>query len=92
MHTRAGTSLLRRLNERVYGEWRRTVAAVIRDGQDRGQFRDGDAVMLANSLIAMIDGLAIQVLLRSRSMTVDRMRAVCDAALADLEQVLPAHS
>jgi AcrR family transcriptional regulator len=83
---------LQELNERVYGEWRRIMAAVIRDGQDRGQFRDGDAVMLANSLIAMIDGLAIQVLLRSRSMTVDRMRAVCDAALADLEQVLPAHS
>lgn len=76
---------LQELNERVYGEWRRVIAGVIRDGQARGYFRAGDAVVLANGLIGMIDGLAMQVLLRSRSMTVARMRAVCDAALAGLE-------
>jgi len=77
---------LQELNERVYGEWRRIMAGVIRDGQDQGHFRDGDAVVLANSLIGMIDGLAMQVLLRSRSMTTERMRAVCDAALEGLER------
>lgn len=72
---------LQELNERVYGEWRRTVAAIIRDGQDSGQFRDGDPVLLANGLVGLIDGLSLQVLMGSRSMTVDRMRAVTDAFL-----------
>jgi AcrR family transcriptional regulator len=69
---------LQELNERVYGEWRRTVAAIIRDGQDQGQFRDGDAVHIANGLVGMVDGLSLQVLMGSKSMTVERMRAVCE--------------
>ncbi len=72
---------LQELNERVYGEWRRTVAAIIRDGQDAGEFRGGDPVVFANGLIGMIDGLSLQVLLGSRSMTAQRMRAVCDQVL-----------
>lgn len=75
---------LQEVNERVYGEWRRIVAAIIRDGQDAGQFRAGDPVVMANALIGMIDGLSLQVLLRSRSMTVDRMRAVCEQVLDTL--------
>jgi AcrR family transcriptional regulator len=75
---------LQELNETVYGEWRRTVAAIIRDGQDAGVFRDGDAVLLANGLIGMIDGLSLQVLMGSRSMNVNRMRAVCHEVLAGL--------
>jgi hypothetical protein len=35
----------------------------------------------------MIDGLAIQVLLGSRSMTADRMRATC---MAFIDEMLPA--
>lgn len=77
---------LQDLNERVYGEWRRFVAAVIRDGQTLGLLREGDAVEYANRLIGMIDGLAIQVLVGSRSMTVERMSAVCEGFLAELEQ------
>lgn len=76
---------LQELNERVYGEWRRTVAAIIRDGQDRGDFGTGDPVLIANALIGMIDGLGLQVLLGSRSMTVERMRAVCDQFLRGLD-------
>ena len=78
---------LQELNERVYGEWRRIMAAIIRDGQDAGVFRDGDPVGQANALIGMIDGLALQVLLGSKSMTIERMRAVCDQALRSLELV-----
>lgn len=78
---------LQELNERVYGEWRRTMAAIIRDGQDRGHFVEGDAVALANGLVSMVDGLALQVLLGSHSMTVETMRDVCaravDLLLAD---------
>lgn len=75
---------LQELNEQVYGEWRRLVAGIVRDGQDVGLFRDEDPVLVANALIGMIDGLALQVLLGSRSMTLDRMRAVCDQMLRTL--------
>jgi AcrR family transcriptional regulator len=76
---------LQELNERVYGEWRRTVAAIIRDGQAAGHFREGDSVLLANGLIGMIDGLGLQVLLGSKSLTVARMRAACEEFLGTLE-------
>jgi hypothetical protein len=76
---------LQELNERVYGEWRRTVAGIVRDGQAAGQFRDGDPVLLANALAGMIDGLSLQVLLGSRSMTADRMRMVCDQIIELLD-------
>src|SRR3712207_2728916 len=75
---------LQELNEQVYGEWRRIVAGIIRDGQDAGLFRAEDPVLAANALIGMIDGLAFQVLLGSRSMTLDRMRAVCEQTLRTL--------
>ena len=72
---------LQELNERMYGEWRSTMAAIIRDGQACGHFIDADAVVLANGLISMVDGLAMQVLMGSRSMTLAHMRQVCSAAV-----------
>ena len=81
---------LQELNEQVYGEWRRLVAGIIRDGQDAGLFRDEDPVLVANALIGMIDGLALQVLLGSRSMTLDRMRAVCEQTLRTFTLPAPA--
>jgi AcrR family transcriptional regulator len=75
---------LQQLNEDFYGQWRRLVAGIIRDGQDAGVIRDGSAVELANMVIAMIDGLAIQVLLGSRSMTAERMRATCMAFIDEM--------
>lgn len=72
---------LRELNENVYGEWRRTVAGIIRDGQDRGHFVQGDPVLLANGLVSMVDGLALQVLLGSRSMTLEQMQRVCSQSV-----------
>jgi AcrR family transcriptional regulator len=81
---------LQDLNEQVYGEWRRLVAGIIRDGQDAGLFRDEDPVLVANALIGMIDGLALQVLLGSRSMTLDRMRTVCEQMLRTLTLPSPA--
>jgi AcrR family transcriptional regulator len=75
---------LQELNEDFYGQWRRQVAGIISDGQDAGLIRDGSAIELANMLIAMMDGLAIQVLLGSRSMTADRMRATCLAFIDEM--------
>ncbi|MET0765632.1 MAG: TetR/AcrR family transcriptional regulator [Blastococcus sp.] len=72
---------LQEINEQVYGEWRRLVAGIVRDGQDAGLFREEDPVLVANALIGMIDGLAFQVLLGSRSMSLERMRAVCEQML-----------
>lgn len=78
---------LRQLNEDFYGQWRGVVADIIRDGQDAGVIREGSAAELANMLIAMIDGLAIQVLLGSHRMTAERMRATC---VAFIDTMLPA--
>jgi AcrR family transcriptional regulator len=72
---------LQELNEQVYGVWRRTMAAIIRDGQDHGHFVDGDPVVLANGLVSMVDGLALQVLLGSRNMTLQHMRQACAGAV-----------
>ena len=77
-------SELQDLNEHVYGEWRRIIAGVIRDGQVAGQFRPEDPVIVANALIGMIDGLALQVLAGSHSMTAERMRQVCHHMLGAL--------
>ncbi|GAB3874010.1 TetR family transcriptional regulator C-terminal domain-containing protein [Kibdelosporangium lantanae] len=76
--------VLQELNERMYGEWRRLVAGIIRDGQANGQIVAGDPVLYANTLIAMIDGMAFQVMLGSQNMTVQRMRATCMAYVDSL--------
>jgi AcrR family transcriptional regulator len=69
---------LRALNERIYGEWRTMIAEIIRAGQAEGSIVPGDPTLLANALVSMIDGLAIQALLGSKHMTIRRMRAVCE--------------
>ncbi len=80
------------LNERVYGAWRQIVCRIIEEGQDAGHFREGDALNLANGLIGLIDGLSLQVLLGSKEMHVDRMRAVCDEWLSALDVMEPVRS
>lgn len=80
---------LQEINESIYGDWRRIVAGLVRDAQDHALIGDGDPVEIANTIVAMIDGLAIQVLLGSRNMTVDRMRATCRAYLRDLAGTVP---
>ncbi|SEG90133.1 DNA-binding transcriptional regulator, AcrR family [Thermomonospora echinospora] len=72
---------LRKLNERIYGEWRGIIAEIIRLGQAEGLITPGDPVLLANVLVSMIDGLAIQALVGSKHMTIGRMRSVCDHLL-----------
>ncbi|NKE55904.1 TetR family transcriptional regulator [Lentzea sp. PSKA42] len=69
---------LQELNERFYGEWRDIVASIFRDGQESGDIHaPGDPVELANMLVSMLDGLALQVLAGSKAMTVDAMRTTC---------------
>ena len=68
---------LRELNERVYGQWRSMITEIVRDGQAEGVFIDGDPILLANTVVSMIDGLSIQSLVGSGHMTWARMHAVC---------------
>lgn len=63
------------VNERLYSEWRQIVVEIITRAQQDGSAREGDPVELANMLVAMIDGLALQVLAHSPRMTVPKMRA-----------------
>ncbi|HEX4225321.1 MAG TPA: TetR family transcriptional regulator C-terminal domain-containing protein, partial [Pseudonocardiaceae bacterium] len=75
---------LRELNETIYGEWREIVVGLVRAAQEQGLLVQGDALQIANTIVAMIDGLAIQVLLGSRNMTMARMRETCRAYLRGL--------
>jgi AcrR family transcriptional regulator len=69
---------MRPVNEDLYGHWRGVVAGIVEEGQRHGDFDpNADARDLANRLIALIDGLAIQVLLHSAEMTVPMMRRLC---------------
>jgi AcrR family transcriptional regulator len=58
--------------------WRQSIADIIRLGRSTGEFPDGeDADQLGLELGAMIDGLAIQVLMNDTAFTPTRMYEVC---------------
>jgi AcrR family transcriptional regulator len=75
--------VLQEINDRLYGQWRDVVAGVIRSAQDEGLARSGDPVVLANMLIGMIDGLAVQVVLASANMSLATMRDICHAFIGE---------
>jgi AcrR family transcriptional regulator len=55
-------------------DWRTTTFRIISQGQAEGRFRPGDPMQFTNMLIAMIDGLAVQVLANSKEMDLETMR------------------
>lgn len=58
--------------------WRHTIADIVRDGQVSGEFsNDCDAEEFAIHLAALLDGLAIQVILQDPTVTAVRMRRLC---------------
>jgi AcrR family transcriptional regulator len=71
------TAHLRELHERLYDDWRARIAKVVRDGVARGAFRPVDAAEWATAYAALIDGLALHVLLHPRSLTPAGMAASC---------------
>lgn len=75
---------LQEVNERLYGQWRDLIAEAIRAAQEEGLAEPGDPEIMSNLLVGMIDGLAVQVLLHSRHMTVDRMRETCHCMIDEL--------
>jgi AcrR family transcriptional regulator len=58
------------------GRWRRTIAEVVRYGQDRGEFGAADPEEFALMMGALLDGLAVQVALHDREVTAERVRAL----------------
>jgi AcrR family transcriptional regulator len=57
--------------------WRAQIAEIIRVGQASGEFVAGDADALALPIAALIDGLAIQVIMNDSTVTTERMHRSC---------------
>lgn len=75
---------LQEVNERLYGQWRDVVAGIIEAAQRDGSARAGNPVQLANMLVGMLDGMAVQVLLGSRGLTLAAMRKICKAFIREM--------
>jgi AcrR family transcriptional regulator len=65
---------LRSLNQEDYGLWIDRVEDIVRDGQERGAFRQIAAREFATRLLTMMDGLVIQILMDSDEIDLHRLR------------------
>ncbi|MEO8323099.1 MAG: TetR family transcriptional regulator C-terminal domain-containing protein [Actinomycetota bacterium] len=75
-----------RKREALDRRWRSTIAEIVRDGQQAGEFADIDAADFSLRLAALIDGLALQVVLGDREVTAARARSlVLDVARRELQ-------
>ena len=63
--------------ERLDRRWRETIADIVRDGQDRGEFAPADADDVALLLGALMDGFAIQLALGDPAVTAEVVRRHC---------------
>ncbi len=82
---------MRKTRERFDARWRAEIEAIVRDGQEAGEFGAADPAMVALSLSALIDGLTVQVALGDPELS-DRklLQAVTVSAERLLECELPA--
>ncbi len=70
--------------------WRTTIADIVREGQANGEFRAIDADDFALRFSALLDGLAIQVVLEDPDVPMERMREMClRTAATELGFALP---
>ncbi|MFQ4149670.1 TetR/AcrR family transcriptional regulator [Arthrobacter sp. LAPM80] len=65
------------LNDVYYGDWRNAVLEAATAARDEGLLNISDVVAFADVYVAMLDGLAIQVLIGATHMTVQRMQETC---------------
>jgi len=65
-------------------DWRSVVLRLIRAGQAEGRIRPGDPHMFTDMLISMIDGMAVQILAKSKSMDVATMKATLHEFMSQL--------
>ncbi len=56
--------------------WRRTIAGVVRYGQERGEFGPADADEFALLLGSLLDGLSVQLALDDAAVTSERVRRI----------------
>jgi AcrR family transcriptional regulator len=63
--------------QRLDDRWRSQIATIVRAGQDAGEFEAADPERVALELAALMDGLAIQVALGDRAVSLDVMRSIC---------------
>ena len=69
--------LVAKKREALDRRWRATIAQVVRDGQASREFDPVNPDEFALMLASLIDGLAIQAILRDRDATPERLREVC---------------
>lgn len=74
---------LRKVNDGAYGTWRAMIGEVIEEGQQQGIFRTKGTEPIVNQLVSMIDGLAVQVMLRSTVITAEEMNRLCSLFIED---------
>lgn len=65
-------------------DWRAVVSRLISQAQAEGRIRSGDPLTYTNMLIAMVDGLAVQVLANSKEMDIAMMRETLHAFIDQL--------
>ena len=76
---------MRKEHEVLNRRWRQSIVDVIRHGRTTGEFPDGsDGDELATQIGALIDGLAVQVLMDGSDLTPDAMLRSCREACAKL--------
>jgi AcrR family transcriptional regulator len=63
--------------QRLDDRWRAQIAAIVREGQEAGEFAGPDPDRAALELAALIDGLAVQVTLGDDVVTAELMRSTC---------------
>jgi hypothetical protein len=68
---------LRVINEKAYSKWRNLIANVILEAHKDGALHSEDPEGAADQLVALIDGLAVQVLLDSSTINADAMADIC---------------
>ena len=80
-----------RKREALDRRWRSTIADIVREGQQSGEFAGIDPDRFAILLGTLIDGLAIQAVLGDRDVTEEVMSSICfDVAARELGFELPA--
>jgi TetR/AcrR family transcriptional regulator, transcriptional repressor of bet genes len=73
---------LRRINAEVYQRARRHIAALIADGASAGVFRTVDVVEAALVVLALVDGVSLQLTFDPALFTTERAARFCEEALS----------
>lgn len=68
---------LKKVHEQIYRQWRHVVARIIRDGVAAGQFQPCNADLVATTLVAIIDGAAVQYVIDDPGMSPETMHRLC---------------